>query len=250
MIQKISEAIKLLLSNFTLFSQIILTVWLPGSILVVFLRLYVFPDIAGGDELRSLAMELRVSNLIELSCGPIYVGALLYALSQIKQGFAINYREAMSHGATRSFKLLATRISTGLIVFLGFIALIIPGVILGLRFALVDMVVVLEGINGSNARRRSTELTKRKRWKIFGATIITILGILLFNALSSSLLYSPLSVIGQEGNVFLNFIVGVTDFGISSIVIAVLYIVLFLYYWEAKERMRFDNEEIDIHSNQ
>ena len=245
MIQKISEAIKLLISNFTLFSQIVLTIWLPGSILVVFLRLYVFPAMGGGDEFQSFVMELRVSNLIEFACGPIYVGALLYALSNIKQGLTINYRNSMNHGAERSFKLLATRISTGLIIFLGLIAFIIPGIILSLRFALVDMVVVLEGINGSNARKRSTELTKRKRWKIFGAATITILGLLLFDVISSSLLYSPLSIIGQEGNLILNFVVGVIHLGITSISIAVLYIVLFLYYWEAKEHTILAQEEDD-----
>lgn len=246
MIRKISEAIRLLVANFTLFSQIVLTVWLPGSIIVVFLRLYVFPDMAGGDELRSLAMELRVSNLIEFACGPIYVGALLYALSNLKQGLTTNYPEAMSHGANRSFKLLATRLSTGLIIFLGLLALIIPGIILWLRFILVDMVVVLEDINGSTARKRSTELTKRRRWKIFGAATVTMLGMLLFGFISSYLIYLPLSIIGQAENLILHFIIGVVDYGIASISVAVLYIVLFLYYWEAKEHLRLADEESEF----
>lgn len=246
MIRKISEAIQLLIANFTLFSQIVLTVWLPGSIIVVFLRLYVFPDMAGGDELRSLAMELRVSNLIEFACGPIYVGALLYALSNIKQGLTTKYPEAMSHGANRSFKLLATRLSTGLIIFLGLLALIVPGIILWLRFTLVDMVVVLEDINGSTARKRSTELTKRRRWKIFGAATVTMLGMLIFGFISSYLIYLPLYIIGQAENLILNFIIGVVDYGIASIVVSVLYIVLFLYYWEAKEHLRLVNEESEF----
>jgi hypothetical protein len=69
----------------------------------------------------------------------------------------------MSHAAQRSFKFLTTRIGTGLIVFAGLIAFIIPGIVLALRFALIDAIVVLEGVEGANARRLSVGMTQGKR---------------------------------------------------------------------------------------
>jgi hypothetical protein len=86
MIQKIREAIKLFAKNWKLFSLIVLTVWLPGSILLVYLRLHVFPQTASGDELQMFLQEMRVSNVIELAFGPIYVGAILHAAAQFKKG--------------------------------------------------------------------------------------------------------------------------------------------------------------------
>ena len=65
MIQKIREAIALLTTHLSLFSLIVMTVWLPGSILLVYLRLYVFPETAGVDEFRLFAQEVRVYNVIE-----------------------------------------------------------------------------------------------------------------------------------------------------------------------------------------
>ena len=232
MIQKIREAIGLFTANLTLFSLIVLTVWLPGSILLVYLRLYVFPDTSGGDEFRILAQEYRVSNAIELAFGPIYVGAMLHAVSQLKQGLRASYSESMTQAARRSFKLLGTRIGTGLIVLAGLIALVIPGIVLALRFALIDAVVVLEGVEGANARKLSERMTQGKRWSILGTMILTFVGLVIVSALVSFILYVPLSLVGQEEN----FSIALIDECINSILLSLPNIVLFLFYWDAKNQ--------------
>lgn len=230
MIQKIREATGLLTSNFVLFSLIVLTVWLPGSILLVYLRLYVFPETFGGDEFRILAQEYRLSNLIEFAFGPLYIGAILYAASQLKKGLRPTYSESMAHAARRSFKLLGTRIGTGLIVLVGLIALIIPGVILALRFALIDAIVVLEGVEGTSARNLSVQLTRGKRWNILGTMILTFIGLAIATALVSFILYLPLRLVGQDQN----FVVAVICECVNSVLLSLLTIVLFLFYWDAK----------------
>ncbi|MBW4551195.1 MAG: hypothetical protein KME35_08815 [Aphanocapsa sp. GSE-SYN-MK-11-07L] len=239
MIQKIREASGLLTTNWVLFSSIVLTVWLPGSILLVYLRLYVFPEATGGDEFRMLAQELRVSNAIELAFGPIYVGAILHAASRLKQGLRTTYGESMSHAARKSFKLLGTRIGTGLIVLAGFIALIIPGVVLALRFALVDAVVVLENVEGKNARNLSARLTQGKRWNILGTIVLTLLGVVIAISLISFILYLPLSLVGQDEN----FVIAVISECINSILLVLPIIVLFLFYWDAKNQQTVPQQE-------
>ena len=186
MIQKIREATNLFTENLTLLSSIVMTVWLPGSILLVYLRMYVFPETMGGDEYRIFIQELRIAYAIELAFGPICIGAILHAASQIKQGLRATYSSSMSYAARKSFKLLTTRFVTGLIVGVGFIALIIPGIILSLRFALIDEIVVLEGKTGASARNLSTELTQGKRWNILGSMILAFLGVVSRSGLKSS----------------------------------------------------------------
>lgn len=230
MLNTIKEAIKLLISNFILFSQIVLTVWLPGSILIVFLHYHVFANINEGDEIRSFVMELRISNLIEFAFSPLYGGALIYALSKIKQGLAVSYGESMSHSSRRSFRLFATRLSTGLIIFLGWIALIVPGIILGLRFALIDEIVVLERSNGANARKLSAKLTKGKKTKILGTIIVAIIGLTIFNLVISWFLHLPLTLIGQNTN----FLLDVVAQCLANIFSSIIYIIFFLFYWQSK----------------
>jgi hypothetical protein len=237
MIQKIREAIELFTTNWLLFSLIVLTVWLPGSILLVYLRLYVFPETTGGDEFYMLTQESRVSNAIEAVFSPFYIGAMLYAASQLKKGFRPTYTESMAHAARRSFKLLATRIGTGLIVLVGLIAFIIPGVVLALRFALIEPIVVLEGLEGARARSLSVQLTQGKRWNILGTIILTSIGLAIAIFLVSFILYYLLAVlVGQEEN----FVVAVICECINSILLSLLTIVLFLFYWDAKNEQLGD----------
>lgn len=216
------------MTNLPLFSLIVLTVWLPGSILLVYLQLYVFPETTGGDELRIFAQELRVVSGIELAFGPLYVGAILHAASRLKQGLHTIYGQSMAHGARRSFKLLGTRITTGLIVLIWFIALVIPGIFLALRFALIDEVVVLEGVEGAKARNLSVKLTQGRRWNILGTIVFTVIVVSIAMLLVSFIL----SLVGQDEN----FVIAVICECIGHILSILPIIVLFLFYWDGKNQ--------------
>ena len=232
MIQKIREAIGLFASNFVLFSLIVLTVWLPGSILLIYLRLYVFPGMTGGDELRMTLQEIRVSQFIEGSFGTIYVGALIHALAQLKLGLHPTYRESMTHAGRKCFKLFSTRFVTGFIVLGGLILFVVPGIVFALRYALIDAVVLLEDVEGPKARKLSVNLTEGKRWKILWTMILTYLGLLITTITVSFILYLPLSLIGQQDNFGVELIYQC----IASILSALPIIVLFLFYWDAKNQ--------------
>ncbi len=73
MLNKFSEAIRLLLANPILFSSIILTIWLPGNLLLNYLTFNVF----GGEE---ILRQVQITMLIESIFGPIYIGAMIHAL--------------------------------------------------------------------------------------------------------------------------------------------------------------------------
>jgi hypothetical protein len=166
MLTKLAEATRRLCANLVLFSSIILTVWLPGNVLANYLTYYVDTE---DEVLRSI----RVGSLFEGIFGPIYVPAMIYALSKIKEGQRPRYFEAMAVGFRNWARLFAVRFLAGLLIGLGFIALVVPGIVLSVRYALLDSVVVLEGARADEARRRSTELTIGIRWQIFWVWILT-----------------------------------------------------------------------------
>jgi hypothetical protein len=222
--KKFNEAFDLLFKHFGLISALVLTVWLPGNLLLGYATLH------AEDEWSDLRTTLRLSQFIEAIFSPLYIGALVYALSRFKQGWTVTYGEALREGWKNWGTLFGARLLAGVFILLGLIALIVPGIILALRYAFLDYAVVLEGTSSSEARSRSTELTKSVRGQIFGATLIFLIGYLLF----SGMLYLPLELIGIGDN----FVANVLLDCLSSIFYVVLTIILFLYYWEAAEKER------------
>ncbi len=71
-----------------------------------------------------------------------------------------SFRGAMSVGANSWGRMFWTRFLAALALVLGLVLLIIPGIYLLVRLALVEPVAVCERISGSTAMRRSFELTK------------------------------------------------------------------------------------------
>lgn len=78
------------------------------------------------------------------------------------------------------WKYLGISILLGLIVGIGLILLIVPGIILALVFFLSGYLVIDKGLNPIRALKESARLTKGNRWKLFllllAAILIMIIG--------------------------------------------------------------------------
>ena len=212
-----AEAIRLLRNNIGLLSAIILTVWLPGNILINYVAYYVGAD--------SIAGIMRLSMWIENIFGPIYIGALIYSLFRIKSGHSVTYKEAMSIGVSKWGALFGARFVAGILVGLGFIALVIPGLVLLVRYSLLDAPVVIENMGASESRARSAALTQGRRWKIFLAG--TLFFILFF--ILSFAIYIPIGFFPAFDNMLVSTLID----SLLDVVFAVIQIVMFLFYWEA-----------------
>jgi hypothetical protein len=226
MIAKFSEAFRLLWRHLALFTAIILTVWLPGNILLNYVAYYVK---GSGD--AGFTGSMKMTMWIEGIFGPIYIGALVYALFQIKSGRSVTYREAIAIGFKKWGSLFAARFVAGLFIGLGFLALLIPGIVLLVRYSFLDEVVILEeGRIATNARSRSTALTVGKSWQIFWSAVLFFI----FFSLLSFAIYLPLGFIDS-----LNIMpVEVVLDCILDLAYAVIQIVIFLFYWESTQNLR------------
>jgi hypothetical protein len=219
MLRKFVEAMRLWCTNFVLIASIILTVWLPGNVLGEYLAWYVPSD---DDFVRSC----RDGSMIETVFGPIYSGALVYALAQLKEGRRPSYLEAISVGLRTWGRLCSARFFAGLLILFGLILLVVPGIVLMVRYAFIDAVVVLEGAGGDSARRRSAELTCGFRWQIFLAGLLFCVAFVL--------LVFAIRVPYEQFFPALNTMA--TDVAADCVlhmVYAVVQIVIFLYYWQA-----------------
>jgi hypothetical protein len=149
-------------------------------------------------------------------------------------GLPTTFGEAARAGVDNWARLFAARVVAGIFIFGGFLLFIIPGIVLSLRYSLIDEVVVLEGASVADSRARSSALTTGKEFKILAAGFISAFLIGAFSGLAfelaegAGLLADPLmrAALGSLVDVF-----------------AALYpIVLFLYYWEA----RAEREHADL----
>lgn len=95
-----------------------------------------------------------------LVCGPLLGASITYAVSKEYLGQTTTIGESIRVALSKLGSVIWSGFLAGVLIMIGFICLIIPGVILAFRYYLVQQVVVLEDESGSNALKRSGELMK------------------------------------------------------------------------------------------
>jgi hypothetical protein len=221
MMAKFAEAFRLLWRHLGLFTVIILTVWLPGNLLLDWVA-YFFHGSSDTNTLRVMKASMWIGGIF----GPLYIAALVYALFEIKSGRKVTYGEARAVGLKKWGPLFAARAVAGILILVGLVALIVPGVVLAVRYSLLDAVVVLEESKvATDARTRSTRLTSKRRWQIFGAAALFFP----LYMVGSVILYLPLGFVEALDIVPVEVVFDC----VLNIAYAVIQIVIFLFYWEA-----------------
>ena len=221
---KFTHAFGLLASNLSLFSQIVLTVWLPGNALVGYLELFAYEP----GSMRPMQFNAAIGLLL----GPLYSGAVAFALSERWQGRSVTYTQALRAGIRNWGVLLLAWLGAGLFISLGLLALIIPGIVLIVRYSLIDYVVVLDNPGSTVAWKRSNELTKGLRWPIAAASLVffVVFGLLALIAHSALAALSESDTIGRVGEWVLNVVVDCA----GDVLFVWFSAILYLFYREAK----------------
>jgi hypothetical protein len=150
------------------------TVSLVCTGLPLVLRLFV--EAAGGLFSQLPLALLYLLSLVVLSL--VATGATVFIVSESYLGRPLSARDALARATPYMGRILVASLLMALVVGLGFMLLVIPGIILGVGLALAIPAVVLEpGRSASGALSRSWELTRGSRWRIFGlgVTLLVLL---------------------------------------------------------------------------
>jgi len=136
-----------------------------------------------------LAASISISRFL----GMVVQGLAAYAVFLILTDEEISLGDILGHGLTRFFPLLLVSLLTGVCLLMGFILLIIPGLILMCVLAVTAQACVVEQLGAIDSMNRSVELTKGYRWHIFALYVIVLVGTwaLFFIAGLVSALISP-----------------------------------------------------------
>ena len=115
-------------------------------------------------------------------------------------------------------------------LFLAALALVIPAIVLGVRWVLLSPVVVAEDVVDS--RDRSAELTAGHRWSIVGLTLMFLLGTVVLGAIFGV-------IFGRRAGL-LSTLIGQTI--PSAVVLSVSAVVYSVMYYQ----LRSEKEGVDI----
>jgi len=122
------------------------------------------------------------------------LGAFSYLASIIRLGSKeLTLLEVYKNSLQKLLPFFLTGILSSLVIFLGSLLFIIPGVILFVRFYFVPFVASLEGIYYRSALRKSSEYVKGLWWKVFARILILV--VLLF--VVSVIFYIILFILGK-----------------------------------------------------
>jgi hypothetical protein len=111
---------------------------------------------------------------------PLVQGALMYNISAAYLGENLSAGESYRRALARTGALLGTQFAVGLVVMLGFVLLIVPGIIFSMWYMVVAPVVLLETVSGSKAMSRSKALMSGNLGK--GFMLGLVVGIVSFVA--------------------------------------------------------------------
>ena len=104
---------------------------------------------------------------------PFLVAALTRAAADAYLGERVSIGTVSRFAVSRLPAILLITIITLILTLLGFILLIIPGVIAAIRLTLAPAILVVEDIRGTRAVGRSWDLTRNHAWRVFGTLVLS-----------------------------------------------------------------------------
>lgn len=127
-------------------------------------------------------VSLGLTGLALLIIYPLVTAAITKAVSDRYLGNAVTVQSALKEAWASVGTLLLTQFVVGVMVAVGFLLLFVPGILWTLSYALVPSVVMLEAsdrrnmhMNRSEIRRRSWELVRGNRGKVFVVLMVFVL---------------------------------------------------------------------------
>jgi hypothetical protein len=178
----LDAAIRLYRAEWKNLMAIVAIVLLP----LEFLRAFLLREIGGPfappdptllpSEVESALITSSILGVIEfLVIQPFLTAAVARACSDVYLGHRLVVGPTFRYAATKIHSILWISILYGLAAALGFLALIVPGVIVLVRFAFGSTVLVVEGKKGSGALGRSWRLSQGHFWKVLGTFVLALL---------------------------------------------------------------------------
>jgi hypothetical protein len=202
----------------SVFSQNFLTFILVTGI--ASLPSLLFPQPAPGtpaDPFANVGMGRLLAIFLMIVLGMLSQAIVLYGAFQVMRGRPIDLAESARIGLRRFFPIVGLAIGVPVLCGLASIFFVIPGMILYVMWFVATPICVVEQLGPFRSMRRSRELTKGHRWKIFGLQLLIVIPALIVGGIIGAVMIASMggflavaaalgTTLGQVVNVIWNAI--------------------------------------------
>jgi hypothetical protein len=161
-----------------------------------------------------------VAAILSLVATTLFTGMVVELVADIRDGRRDSSVAQLLQAVTPVLgQLVLVAIAAGVGILIGFVLLIVPGLILATLWAVAAPVVVLERPGGLRALGRSRELVRGNGWNVFAVILLLVI---LVGLLSGAIGFAAESA-GAGVGLIARVIIGVLTAPISALAAAVLY---------------------------
>ena len=167
-----SAAWSLYKKHFWLLTSLYLTIWLPCNFLTSYMEAHeLIKD--------TLAASWRANQWMEVLFGGLATGAIMHVIKKALDGQSSNYWEALGFSLKKWFTLILAAFLLNLITVIGFILLVVPGVLMSVRGVFMISYIVDQNQSARDSIDSSWQLAKGHFWRILGYLLVVAVGALL-----------------------------------------------------------------------
>ena len=140
-------------------------------------------------------------------------GALVMAIEDVRNGRAdLSISETLGRVRPRMNALAIGGILASIGITIGFILLIVPGLILLTWWLLIVPVIVLEGRSATESFGRSRELVRGHGWNVFGLIVLTVVILIVAGIVLGIVLAVVLSFMSDDVSQYISSVISNTIF--------------------------------------
>lgn len=182
----LDQSFKLIQENFKLLAGITVPLVIPFALIQGFAAMVAAPQLPQNPNREAMEAYYRAMLGMAVYTVPLFLifayivvpitnAAMLYAISRVYLAQPTTVGQSFRFAISRILPLMWTWILTGLVVLGGMVLCVVPGIIFSFWYALVTQVLVLEGLSGWEAMKRSKALMKGNMGNLFLLMLIVAL---------------------------------------------------------------------------
>ncbi|MGI8605218.1 MAG: DUF4339 domain-containing protein [Verrucomicrobiales bacterium] len=175
---------RLFSSRFGLVFALFCSFEIPAVLLAALVRrLFVPADFVEAHPWLGFWVEMIPDSIAGALVATVGAGATAFVFEQTWQGRRAGYTGSVMASVHRYVSLAVATLVYNALTTLGGVAMIIPGIILGIRFGLYDFAIIVEKRGGLAGLHRSAELTNRKVFLVLAILLTAALPMLAITVL-------------------------------------------------------------------
>jgi hypothetical protein len=176
----LDRAFRLYANNFALLLGITAVAYVPLYILILLIQSSLAGEIgAAASQLWVILSQLLFILLWASIALPISVGAATYAISERYLGSEVTAAQSLIKALRQLWAMSVAQIMAGLRIMIGFILLIVPGILWSLSYMLIVPAIMVEGLKAGPSLKRSWDLVRGHRGKVFMVILVINLMVML-----------------------------------------------------------------------